>query len=192
MGGRCQARFPPADRQVWFRAGPEGFAPSDSFVPTRPGPKRGSGSGRRWGHGLGASVHLEGPRAPNTFPRPGPRAAPALADVSGLVSPQDWPGRASAAAPCRGQKGLPGLHSGAPILGSTAGSADPSQDGKQNQGGNAGTQRHLLAVQPLGRVAGPGAGASAHMAGRRARLGQETARSARNPPESSVRRKLFE
>lgn len=94
---------------------------------------------------------------------------------------------------CGGQEGLPGLHSGAPILGSTAGSADPSQDGKQNQGGNAGTQRHLLAVlQPLGRVAGPGAGASAHTAGRRARLGQETARSARNPPESSVRRKLFE
>ena len=99
MGGGWGGRFPPADRQVWFRAGPEAFAPSDSFVPTHPGPKRGSGSGRRWGHGLGASVHLEGPRAPNTFPRPCPRAAPALADASGLVSPQDWPGRASAAAP---------------------------------------------------------------------------------------------
>ena len=93
---------------------------------------------------------------------------------------------------CRGQKGLPCLHSGPLILGSTAGSADLAQDGKQSQGGNAGTQRHLLAVQPLGRVAGPGAGASAHTAGRGGRLGQETARRARNPPESSARRKLFE
>ena len=88
---------------------------------------------------------------------------------------------------------LPGLNSGPPSQDQQRVPPIIAREGKRSQGGNAsnaGTQRPLLAVQPLGRVPVPAGASAARRAG--GRLCQETTRSARNPPESSARRKLFE
>lgn len=178
---------------MWFRAGPEAFAPRQSFVSPRPGPKRGSGSRRRWGRPSTWKA-----RRPQHLPRPCPQAAPAPADASRLCPLRT--GRAEPQLPplCRGQVGLPcwdvgegpwlrnsgssitlgaghrhshvarqrrpvpslpGLNSGPPSRDQQRVPPIIAREGKRSQGGNgsnAGTQRPLLAVQPLGRVPVPG------------------------------------